>query len=705
MVVELRPLGVKCNIQCQYCYQNPQRDAGNILHQYNFDAMMAAVEREGGEFALFGGEPLLLPLPELERLWALGLARSGWNNLQTNGTLITDAHIDLFRRYKVSVGISLDGPGELNDARWAGTAERTRGLTARVEAIIERLCRESTPPRLIVTLHRGNAAAEKLPTLLAWFRTLHQLGVCSVRIHLLEVDHADVRTAYALTPEENRAAIEALADLQRELPVLRFDLFEDMRLMLLGKDESTTCVWNACDPYTTRAVRGVEGNGQSSNCGRTNKEGIDFVKAPVEGFERYLALYHTPQENGGCKGCRFFLMCKGQCPGTGVDNDWRNRSEHCEAWKWAYARMEDELTKAGEEPLSLSPLRDSLEACFLETWKSGRNTIMAHAQRTLASTPMAPTPPAHRLAPASAGPFCDRLDFTLPPFTRISWVSDAAREVWGPRLQRIRAVEREMAWRSVASGLRRCAILLATEEQIRYPASTPWHAAGLAAAPLGTKPGNGTVGVAVGLPADLEVLAQARESGDDRLIGDLLGQPDCCRAFHRRVWVHDGVVDVTWPQALASGGMPCGDKVLQIAGLPQSNPLWRWLGLQPAFHLPCQFGCRKTVEIAERVFAAARAAGFTEEVGWFEDILGWPVEWSALHGIAEIRTPILKIATNTDATAGLYAVRLLGDRYPSEGARGVRFPYQATRPPLLTLSVDYRRGLAHATGQPHEEST
>src|SRR5262249_31145643 len=151
---------------------------------------------------------------------------------------------------------------------WAGTAERTRGLTARVEAIIERLCREGTPPRLIVTLHRGNAAAEKLPTLLSWFRALEQLGVCAVRIHLLEVDHADIRIAYALTAEENRAAIEALADLQRELPAMRFDLFEDMRRMLLGKDESTTCVWNACDPYTTRAVRGVEGNGQRSNCGR-----------------------------------------------------------------------------------------------------------------------------------------------------------------------------------------------------------------------------------------------------------------------------------------------------------------------------------------------------------------------------------------------------------------------------------------------------
>lgn len=30
MSVELRPLGVQCNIKCTYCYQNPLRDAGNL---------------------------------------------------------------------------------------------------------------------------------------------------------------------------------------------------------------------------------------------------------------------------------------------------------------------------------------------------------------------------------------------------------------------------------------------------------------------------------------------------------------------------------------------------------------------------------------------------------------------------------------------------------------------------------------------------
>jgi uncharacterized protein len=162
------------------------------------------------------------------------------------------------------------------------------------------------------------------------------------------------------------------------------DLFDDMRNLLLGTDDDTTCVWNACDPYTTRAVRGVEGHGQSSNCGRTNKEGIDFVKSSVEGFERYLALYHTPQEHGGCADCRFFLQCKGQCPGTAIDGDWRNRTEHCDMWKSLFRQLEEQLLDDDQIPLSASPERRDLEAGFLEMWAEGSSTSIAGVRRSMA---------------------------------------------------------------------------------------------------------------------------------------------------------------------------------------------------------------------------------------------------------------------------------------------------------------------------------
>lgn len=380
MSVEVRPLGVKCNIQCQYCYQNPQRDAGNVLHAYNLSRIKDAIAAEDQPFTLFGGEPLLMPERDLEDIWQWGFKKYGANRIQTNGTLINENHIRMFREYNVHVGISVDGPAELNDVRWAGSLEQTRMASAKTQAAIERLCEERLTPTLIITLHRSNATADKLPALQEWLLQIERLGVVRARLHILEVDNDSVRAKYSLSDKENLECMLSFLKFEREaLTTLRFDLFEEMQNLLCGNDNQTSCVWNACDPYTTRAVRGIEGNGQRSNCGRTNKDGIDFVKSDVEGFERYLALYYTPQEYGGCNQCRFFLMCKGQCPGTAIDGDWRNRTEHCRVWMGLYQHLESEMIERGLIPISKDMRRPQLEKIFLTHWAEGRNLTIACA--------------------------------------------------------------------------------------------------------------------------------------------------------------------------------------------------------------------------------------------------------------------------------------------------------------------------------------
>ncbi len=378
MGVELRPLGVNCNIGCQYCYQNPQRDAGNLTRSYDLEAMKAAIVREGGPFILFGGEPLLMAEEDLEALWAWGLNRFGHNGIQTNGTLINENHIRMFKQYRVQVGISVDGPLTLNDVRWAGSLAKTRRSTEKTHRAIERLCQEGIALSLIVTLHRNNATADALPIMHDWFRSLDTLGITSIRLHLLEIEAAAIRQKYALSVEENALALLSFAQLEQELTHIRFDIFDDLERLLMARDERATCIWRGCDPYTTEAVHGVEGHGQRSNCGRTNKEGIDVIKAEQPGYERSIALYHTPQRYGGCQGCRFFLACKGQCPGTALDGDWRNRTEQCEVWKKLFRYIEERLLDKGFFPLSVQPERKALEEAMLAAWASGQNPTMQH---------------------------------------------------------------------------------------------------------------------------------------------------------------------------------------------------------------------------------------------------------------------------------------------------------------------------------------
>src|SRR5262245_61806732 len=94
------------------------RDAGNVNVPRNWPKAKETLSGLG-EFSVFGGEPLLAPISHLTEVFSFGLERFGKNGIQTNGSLITDEHIELFIKYKVGVGISIDGPGDLNIVRCA----------------------------------------------------------------------------------------------------------------------------------------------------------------------------------------------------------------------------------------------------------------------------------------------------------------------------------------------------------------------------------------------------------------------------------------------------------------------------------------------------------------------------------------------------------------------------------------------------------
>jgi hypothetical protein len=212
--------------------------------------------------------------------------------------------------------------------------------------------------------------------------------------------------------------------------------------------------------------------------------------------------------------------------------------------------------------------------------------------------------------------------------------------------------------------------------------------------------------VAVGALADVAAMKDAIDRGDDITMGALLGFPPCCTAFFRETWVANACVDTTWQMAAASGPATGNGRTIAIdADTPfQTNILWRWMSVRAVPHLPCSFVCRVTVDFADRLMALARELGYDAEMEWMEEILNWPVSWSALHGIAEVKTPVLKASTRTDATGHEFVVVRQGRRVPAEAATGLRFPFQSPERPGITHSASFRRGLeapiAPATSPP-----
>ena len=420
MGIELRPLGISCNIACKYCYQNPQRKANNYSKKYDMDKMKEALSKAEEPFTLFGGEPLLMPFEDLEELFRWGFEKFKGSTIQTNGILINDNHIEIFKKYNVDIGISIDGPEELNDVRWFKNIDKTREMTKKTEDIIFKLCSEGLIPGLIVTLHKGNASKERLPKLSDWIKKLDEIGIKSVRLHMLEVDETNIRDTFAMSTEENIEALVNFIELEKKLKNIRFDITSEIRNLLLGKDSDASCVWRACDPFTTMSVRGIEGFGQESKCGRVNKEGIEYLRPESISYERYIHLYNTPDEQGGCQSCRFFLMCKGHCPGTSIKGDWRNKTEHCGVLKYLFSYVERELVLEGQTPLSLHPVRKRLEQNMISAWKRGGN------------------PPLAALPWKANEDVIEKENIkNSRKILRKAWVSTAAKQTWEPRLERI----------------------------------------------------------------------------------------------------------------------------------------------------------------------------------------------------------------------------------------------------------------------------
>jgi hypothetical protein len=182
--------------------------------------------------------------------------------------------------------------------------------------------------------------------------------------------------------------------------------------------------------------------------------------------------------------------------------------------------------------------------------------------------------------------------------------------------------------------------------------------------------------IVLGNKLDIIDFERAWEDEDHESIGRLLGYPRCCRSFFEDVAVRQGCVDTVWAMSSRHENVGNNEFSRSISGQSASNILLQNLGIRAVPHAPCSFGCRGTALLAHDLMIVAHKIGLGTEYEWLSSILSWPAEWSGLHGIAEITTPIIKICTPTDATAHKYIVRWNGTATPEEGANGLAFPFK-----------------------------
>lgn len=134
----VKPAGAACNLRCKYCYyidkssllgsSSPGRRMElPLLEKYIAD-YFDSVQSGSVDFCWHGGEPLLLGLDyfraavRLQRKLSKG--REYTNSLQTNGTLLNAEWCRFFRENGFLVGLSVDGPPDIQDASRVNAAGR-----------------------------------------------------------------------------------------------------------------------------------------------------------------------------------------------------------------------------------------------------------------------------------------------------------------------------------------------------------------------------------------------------------------------------------------------------------------------------------------------------------------------------------------------------------------------------------------------------
>lgn len=160
----------RCNLNCSYCYvfnkaDQSWRDRPGTMPDDTFSLTIERIRRhclESGQpivrVMFHGGEPLLIGVRHF-RQWLvqidqmLGTALPVSLAIQTNGTLIDDEWAQLFLEHDVEVGISLDGPADLNDR--FRVDHSGRGSYREVVRGIETLRRYSIPINLLSVVQPG----------------------------------------------------------------------------------------------------------------------------------------------------------------------------------------------------------------------------------------------------------------------------------------------------------------------------------------------------------------------------------------------------------------------------------------------------------------------------------------------------------------------------------------------------------------------
>ena len=354
----IKPASAVCNLDCEYCfYLDREADPYSALpgRRMTTETLERLVDTwlfysyPNSVFAFQGGEPTLAGLPFFEKLVRLqqehgrgGQAVS--NALQTNAVLIDKNWCDLFREYKFLLGVSLDGPEEINDL-YRFNKDR-HGTWKRVMQSVELLQQEKVEFNILCVLSKANVGKPR-----ELYRFYRSLGVDNLQfIPLAEFAPDGSPLPFTIDAQEYGRFMCEIFDLWwPERRKVRIRAFDNLAEALHGQKPGTCTMHETCDSYVV-----IEYNGDVYPCdffvesdwklGNINVDSWGEIarRTRRSSFASKKTLAHPD-----CQVCEFQSICHGGCPKFrhGPNRNFDDLDYFCAAYKMYFAKASGPLKK------------------------------------------------------------------------------------------------------------------------------------------------------------------------------------------------------------------------------------------------------------------------------------------------------------------------------------------------------------------------
>jgi uncharacterized protein len=319
-----------CNLRCKYCHS--WKEGPNEIMKFDILVksilgILNAEDMRVIDFTWHGGETTILPIEfYLKVLWLQHKYKSDKqvikNAIQTNGTMLSDKWIKFLKKYDFSVGVSMDGPEEIQDKYRVDKLGRP--TSQKVRASIKSLIENNINFGVLMVL---DYELIKLGS----ERILSYLVDCGVKaVAILNVIPENTKAGQPI--KGNYLDWDTYMTFLKDLFVLWFSKYKDKinvrelssllsNIENKGVNKNTICIYagKCMGKYIT-----IEPDGTVSSCDKyigdsdyifTNLKYLP-LSVGMSGSKNLENVRHITAEETELldKSCKYFSICNGGCP-------------------------------------------------------------------------------------------------------------------------------------------------------------------------------------------------------------------------------------------------------------------------------------------------------------------------------------------------------------------------------------------------------